>query len=128
VLGFGGWVKYIAEFGLLCVPIFIMFLRRKAYDIGVETTLLVLLLTANLFDLLPNATITPLTWILAGALWGRIELGDMSKVVPPKVRGELRYSRFTSPAAAAAAESVRASSNHPPGHSPGATQPPTIRT
>lgn len=118
VLGFGGWVKYIAEFGLLCVPIFIMFLRRKAYDIGVETTLLTLLLTANLFDLLPNATITPVTWILAGILWGRVELGDMSKVVVPKGRAELRYSRFPNPAAAVAAESIRSPKNDPPREKP----------
>lgn len=123
VLGFGGWVKYIAEFGLLCLPIFIMFLRRKAYDIGTETTLLTLLLTANLFDLLPNATITPLTWILAGALWGRVELGDLSKVVLPKGRSVLRYSRFSGPGAVAIAEGVNASTTPTP-----RAMPRTIRT
>ncbi len=106
VLGVGGWMKYIAEFGLLCLPVFVMLFRRKTYDIGAETTLLTLLLTANLFDLLPNATITPLTWMLAGALWGRIELGRLSEDsaeqdVLPKGRQQVRYSRFPNPAAAA---------------------------
>jgi len=118
VLGFGGWVKYIAEFGLLCVPVFIMFLRRKTYEIGAETTLLTLLLTANLFDLLPNATITPLTWLLAGALWGRVELGRLPEDSPlpdmvPQGRQKVRYSRFPGtaaerPNAPAATHSARA--------------------
>lgn len=106
ILGVGGWVKYIAEFGLLCLPVFVMLMRRKTYDIGAETTVLTLLLTANLFDLLPNATITPLTWMIAGALWGRIELGHLSQDnaetdILSKGRQTVRYSRFHGPATAA---------------------------
>lgn len=97
ILGVGGWIKYIAEFGLLCSTILLMLLRKRAYDLGLETTLLTLLLTANLVDLIPNATITPLTWMLAGTLWGRFELGNMDKKVEKKVRGQIKYSRFTEP-------------------------------
>lgn len=121
ILGVGGWVKYIAEFGLLCLPAFVMLFRRKTYDIGAETTLLSLMLTANLFDLLPNATITPLTWMMAGALWGRIEIGYLSKDnadqdVLPKGRQPVRYSRFPRPTTAA--QSTRSPTPHTRQRSP----------
>ena len=75
VLGVGGWVRYLFEFGLLCVPLILLFLRCRQYDIGMESAILALVLAANLIDLIPNSGLTPLTWIIAGALWGRLELG-----------------------------------------------------
>jgi len=39
------------------------------------TVMLALMLVGNLIDNIPNASLTPLTWLLAGALWGRLELG-----------------------------------------------------
>lgn len=75
ILGVGGWVRYLAEFGLLCVPIMICAIRARKIQLGLETSVLILILTANLIDLIPNATITPLTWLIAGAVWGRLELG-----------------------------------------------------
>ena len=35
---------------------------------------LALIISANIVELLPNATLTPWTWLLAGALLGRSEL------------------------------------------------------
>ena len=72
-IGSGGWVGYVGEFGLLAFPIFPLLWRVRRLEIGRETAILALLLAANLVDLLPNAGLTPLTWILAGALWGRLE-------------------------------------------------------
>lgn len=74
IIGLGGWARYLGEFGLLCLPVFLLVFRREKTGFGMETALLTLVLTANLIDLLPNATITPLTWMIAGALWGRLEL------------------------------------------------------
>jgi hypothetical protein len=34
---------------------------------------LMLMLAVNMVDLMPNATVTPLTWLLAGALLGHAE-------------------------------------------------------
>lgn len=74
VLGVEGWVGYIARFGLLTGPVFLLFLHRRRYDIGMETSVLAIILAANLIDMVPNSSNTPLTWLMAGALWGRLEL------------------------------------------------------
>jgi hypothetical protein len=98
IIGVGGWIKYLGEFGLLCLPIIFLLLKRKAYDLGLETSILTLILAGNLVDLIPNATITPLTWLIAGSLWGRLELGRIhgqeegTDLAPAKRR--VRHSRF----------------------------------
>ncbi len=101
-LGVYGWFGFLAEFGLLTLPIFLL-ARQTASSIKqsakrlhqriqveipvskpVEDRLiqdktspligpLCLLLALNVVDLLPNATLTPLTWLLAGALFGYAE-------------------------------------------------------
>jgi hypothetical protein len=102
VLGVGGWTRYLFEFGLLCIPLILLFRRATSYGIGMETSVLALILAANLVDLIPNSGITPLTWMIAGALWGRLELGriDMKAGAEPvstsKRRGP-RYSRSDDP-------------------------------
>ncbi len=85
IMGKGGWVRYIFEFGLLCVPVFLLWLHRRRYEIGMESSILALIMAANLVDLLPNAGITPVTWMLAGALWGRLELGRVTASVSGEV-------------------------------------------
>lgn len=100
ILGVGGWIRYVAEFGLLCLPLLIMVMRKDKYELGPETTLLSLLMTANLVDLIPNATITPITWMIAGALWGRIELGRIveeegRETVSAMGQRRVRYSRYS---------------------------------
>lgn len=99
VVGQGGWVRYLAEFGLLCLPVIAAALTFRKSQFGFETTGLILMLTANLIDLLPNATVTPLTWLMAGAVWGRIELGRVSEAkeetpLKPKRRRAPAYTRF----------------------------------
>ncbi|MEM9433525.1 MAG: hypothetical protein AAGA12_06340 [Pseudomonadota bacterium] len=94
-VGMGGWVRYLSEFGLLCLPVVILAVRARKMEISLETSILILMLTANLVDLIPNATITPLTWMLAGTLWGRIELGRINAPVElPPERGPISYTRF----------------------------------
>ncbi len=75
VLGQGGWIRYLAEFGLLTVPILLLALRRRKLNISFATSTLCLILCANLIDLIPNSTLTPVTWLIAGALMGRLEIG-----------------------------------------------------
>lgn len=74
ILGVEGWVGYIARFGLLTVPVFLLLWHRRRYDIGMETSVLTLILAANLVDMVPNSSNMPLTWLIGGALWGRLEL------------------------------------------------------
>jgi hypothetical protein len=76
-LGVFGWVGYLAEFGLLALPILLLWFwaRRLPPDqVGPLTWSLVLLLAFNFVDLIPNATLTPLTWLIAGSLLGSAEL------------------------------------------------------
>lgn len=75
-LGVNGWVGYIAEFGLLVAPLVLIAreaLVLPARQLGRHLATVALILAANLFDLLPNDTLIPFTWLLAGALLGHAE-------------------------------------------------------
>jgi len=76
VMGEYGWVGFLAEFCLLALPVIrstkvIRYVkdRRERVVFGAIT----LLLAISIVDLLPNASVSPWTWLLAGALLGRIE-------------------------------------------------------
>ena len=75
-IGVYGWFGYIAEFGLLALPLFLLW-RETSYVRGRELSpyigVLSLLLGVNMVDMLPNATLTPMTWLLSGALLGHAE-------------------------------------------------------
>ncbi|MEL6801263.1 MAG: hypothetical protein AAFO80_15400 [Pseudomonadota bacterium] len=71
--GQGGVLRYIGEFGLLTMSIFILAMRQGRHRVTVATAGVALALGANLVDLLPNASISPITWLMAGALLGRVE-------------------------------------------------------
>ena len=68
-----GWVGYLATFGLLTWPVLLIAWRRRRLDIGLPTAGLCLVLSLNLLDLLPNSSLSPLTWLMAGALLGFVE-------------------------------------------------------
>jgi hypothetical protein len=77
VLGAYGWSGYIAQFGLLVLPLILLgreaILGRSAvfspWGAGIA-----LIYAANLVDLLPNNTLIPMTWLMAGALLGWAEV------------------------------------------------------
>ena len=82
VIGQFGWAGLLAEFGLLALPIFLCakFLRytetrREAIVLAAVS----LILGVSLLDLLPNNTMSPLTWLIAGALMARVESLKASK-------------------------------------------------
>lgn len=77
-IGQGGWADYTAIFGLMVVPIVLLFLRASAFEITLATSGLALIMAANMIDLIPNAGITPLTWLIAGGLAGRLELARIT--------------------------------------------------
>jgi hypothetical protein len=76
LFGVGGWARYIGLIGLLALPIALLAARQRKLEIGLETSGLCLVLAANLADLIPNDTFTPMTWLVAGALLGRVELAQ----------------------------------------------------
>lgn len=72
--GVYGWVGYLAQFGLLTLPVLALYRQRHHPDLTLETTALCLILSINYLDLLLNSSLTPITWLLAGAILGRAEM------------------------------------------------------
>ena len=68
-IGSYGWFGYLAQFGLLTAPVLVL-LRRRDHSLTPATTGLAILTAAALIDLIPNATLTPVTWVVAGSLAG----------------------------------------------------------
>jgi len=68
VIGTFGWLGYIACFGLLCFPFWRAFHVRKHMRLTAPTVGLLVVLLANLLDLIPNSSLSPFTWLMAGAL------------------------------------------------------------
>jgi hypothetical protein len=69
-LGQFGFVGFLAEFGLLALCIFrsARACRFAKPRTQMEVAALTLFLSINVFDLLPNSGLLPLTWLIAGAL------------------------------------------------------------
>ena len=65
-----GWAGYIATFGLLAYPTARAFRSRRLFSKFPSFVALLGVLVINLFDLLPNSSLTPITWLIAGALAG----------------------------------------------------------
>lgn len=98
-IGERGWFGYVARFGLLCLPIILMAFMYRRYEVGIATSALALVLAGNLIDLLPNAGLTPVTFLIAGALLGRLEMrsgvpqSEDTEPIPVKHRATPSYSR-----------------------------------
>ncbi|MDO5704827.1 MAG: hypothetical protein Q4G49_07090 [Paracoccus sp. (in: a-proteobacteria)] len=97
VLGTSGWVGYLSRYGLLILPV-VLLARRRRGDLDQASAALSLMLIANMIDTIPNANISPVTWLIAGSLAGRVEM--TSRVAAP--------SRRAAAAAAGAARERRA--------------------
>ncbi|MGR3409127.1 MAG: hypothetical protein ACU0DH_01685 [Paracoccus sp. (in: a-proteobacteria)] len=65
-----GIIGYVATFGLLCGSLIRLWIAARASAIDRWTAGLALMMAANLVDLVPNATVTPLTWLSLGAVAG----------------------------------------------------------
>ena len=72
-LGIYGWVGYLALFGLLCYSFWHVF-RLRRQGISQATAGLAAMLLLNLVDLIPNASLKPITWMIAGALTGLVRI------------------------------------------------------
>lgn len=68
ILGTSGWVGYLATFGLLCVGCIGLLSRRGYKNLSYTSATLCILLVMNLLDSIPNSSIKPITWLLAGAV------------------------------------------------------------
>ena len=72
-IGTAGFVGYLSLFGLMAAPIFILLRRRNRFVGDTLTATLTLMLAVNMLDMIPNSSLTPITWILSGVLLGRAE-------------------------------------------------------
>ncbi|WP_294926106.1 hypothetical protein [uncultured Paracoccus sp.] len=75
VLGQYGITGYAAAFGLLLLPLIMLWRawpkgRDETGPDGLLLAAMALMLSLNMLDLVPNATITPLTWLMAGIVSG----------------------------------------------------------
>jgi hypothetical protein len=91
-IGQFGLFGFFAEFGLLILPIFraVSASRFTEYKDRINLAALTLILAINVLDLLPNNTLLPWTWLLAGALLGRTEALRLAAREQTKIKS---YSR-----------------------------------
>ncbi|QHQ36179.1 hypothetical protein [Algicella marina] len=92
VMGTLGWLGFIAEFGALALPIFLLLFRTRGLgknDISPYAAPIALLMGANMIELIPNASITPLTWLTAGALVGYAEALRDAKIKGVSLRHDI---------------------------------------
>jgi hypothetical protein len=92
-IGTGGWIGYVGRFGLLALPVVLLAVRARRFDISMPTSLLTLVLVANMVDLIPNSGQTPITWMIAGALLGRLELGRIGEATAAQKQEAGTYGR-----------------------------------
>ncbi len=101
-IGQRGWIGYLAVFGLLTLPVLALFLRQGRLGLDGATGGLVLVHSANLVDMLPNSSLTPVTWLIAGALLARYEMGPATQNAAPEeaaLRRRALHQRNALPAA-----------------------------
>ncbi|MEP2533941.1 O-antigen ligase family protein [Shimia sp.] len=85
----GGWVRYLSEFMLLGLPVVLLFLRRRRYEIGPEGAAMALITAVWMTELVPNASLTTALWMAAGSLWGRLEYARVTESGPVEAETDL---------------------------------------
>lgn len=76
VVGVYGWLGYIAQFGLMGIATILLALNRRRLRVTPATAGLAMVMAAALIDLIPNATTSPVVWMMAGALMGRYQTAE----------------------------------------------------
>ncbi|MFT4962694.1 MAG: hypothetical protein ACI92Z_003794 [Paracoccaceae bacterium] len=87
VFGTFGWVGYVAEMGLLASPLVMLGLQaRKIQSAALSPYVapIAVILAITMIDMLLNATLTPLTWMCAGAILGHAERLQDGWIADPK--------------------------------------------
>jgi hypothetical protein len=97
-IGVSGWAGYVAVFGLLTLPLVLVWWRsgRAAGAIPRETAALGLIIGANMVYLIPNSAQSNWLWLMAGALLGYAE---SLRPVPQSAAARLKAARVGAAAA-----------------------------
>ncbi|MEO9822607.1 MAG: hypothetical protein ABJ370_22645 [Paracoccaceae bacterium] len=85
----GGWLRYLSEFMLIGLPIVLLFLRRRKYEIGPESAAVALIAAVWMIELIPNSSLTVGLWMAAGSLWGRLEYARVTDSAPTEAETDL---------------------------------------
>lgn len=86
VFGSYGWIGYIAETGLLALPLLLLGRRRRFSADGSMSPFaapVALIVAVTMVDMLVNATLVPFTWLCAGAVLGHAEQAATQKAEKP---------------------------------------------
>ncbi len=95
-IGIYGWLGYLAEFGLLALPIWLLAregLRRDGPPLSPYAAGLALIFAFNLLDLLPNFTLVPVSWMIGGALLGHAEALQRARAAGTQAAARARPPR-----------------------------------
>jgi hypothetical protein len=91
ILGQFGFVGFLGQFGLLTLPVFRVgaaIKRVRSAREAIFVAALTGIVALTVIEQLPNASVTPWSWLLAGALLGRVE-SIASKARYSKVRRDV---------------------------------------
>ena len=75
-LGQFGLIGFLCEFGLLSICVYraaLSFRLARSVEEQLAFATLALIVSINIFDLLPNSGLIPWTWLISGALLGQAE-------------------------------------------------------
>lgn len=95
-----GWIGYIGFFGLLAAPVVFFPIVRRRKAIPPETIALMLIAVGNFIYMVPNSTLTPVSWLIFGALAGFVQYDSAAKEpenpeqVSRPAPGANSYTRF----------------------------------
>ncbi|MGE4325706.1 MAG: hypothetical protein AB7E21_06285 [Pseudodonghicola sp.] len=84
VFGTFGWLGYIAEMGLLALPLVLLWRRSRSGAVSNYAAPVALIIAATMVDMLLNATLVPLTWLCAGAVLGHAENPRLASSPEPR--------------------------------------------
>lgn len=99
VIGARGWLGFVTLFGLMSLPVIWLGRTSRRKPVLPVTAALAVIMAANLIELVPNSTLTPITFLMAGALAGFVIKDPISREVEKDgmkdvpVR-QFKYSRF----------------------------------
>lgn len=72
VLGERGWVGYLGYFGILTAPLLLLARTARRRPLPHTTAAMGLITAANLIYLVPNSVLSPIGWMMSGAIAGFI--------------------------------------------------------
>jgi hypothetical protein len=97
--GMFGWLGYLTQFGLFAAAIFSARSTARGPVTSASIMLggLTLILVINLADLVPNANLLSLTFLLAGSIAGRSRIAARVRTVKPAASGRRATTEATVP-------------------------------